>query len=155
VDDNRSVCGGSDNQITAALATNYLIWCITLPVHRNGISRMHDWDEVTPIYLQLRSTVVRRILSGSLPEGEAVPSVRQVAAEEKINPLTISRAYQLLVDEGLLEKRRGLGMFVCAGARELALVQERQVFLSEEWPRVRRRIGDLGLDVQELLKENG
>ena len=112
---------------------------------------MQDWDENTPIYLQLRSTVVRRILSGSLPEGDAVPSVRAVAAEEKINPLTISKAYQMLVEEGLLEKRRGLGMFVCAGARELALAQERQVFLSDEWPKVRRRIDDLALDLRELL----
>lgn len=114
---------------------------------------MQDWDESTPIYLQLRSRVVRSILSGSLPEGEAVPSVRQVAAVEKINPLTISKAYQLLVDEGLLEKRRGLGMFVCSGARALALEQERQAFLSDEWPRVRRRIDDLGLDVEQLLQE--
>ena len=114
---------------------------------------MHDWDESTPIYLQLRGTVVRRILSGSLSEGDAVPSVRQVAAEEKINPLTISKAYQLLVDEGLLEKRRGLGMFVCSGAQALALAREREAFLSQEWPRVRSRIEDLGLDVRQLLEE--
>ena len=114
---------------------------------------MQDWDESTPIYLQLRGTVVRRILSGSLQEGDALPSVRQVAAEEKINPLTISKAYQLLVDEGLVEKKRGLGMFVCDGAQALALGRERDAFLTQEWPRVRDRIDDLGLDVSTLLQE--
>ena len=115
---------------------------------------MQDGSDSLPIYLQLRNTVVRRIISGSLPEGDAVPSVRQVAAMEKVNPLTVSRAYQILVDEGLLEKRRGLGMFVCAGARKVAPARERKAFLAWEWPTVRRRISDLGLDVQELLQEN-
>ncbi len=115
---------------------------------------MHEGNDALPIYLQLRNTVVQRIISGSLPEGDAVPSVRQVAATEKVNPLTVSKAYQMLVDEGLLEKRRGLGMFVCRGARELALARERQAFLVREWPTVRRRISDLGLDVRELLQEN-
>ena len=105
-----------------------------------------------PIYLQLRGTVVQRILTGSLAEGEAVPSVRQVAAEEKINPLTVSKAYQMLVDEELLEKRRGLGMFVRGGARQRALKQERAAFLSNEWPKISARIQDLGLDVKELLE---
>ena len=113
---------------------------------------MSDWDDTIPIYLQLRSTVVQRILSGSLAEGEAVPSVRQVAGEEKINPLTVSKAYQMLVDEELLEKRRGLGMFVCAGARTRALEQEREAFLRDEWPKVRERIRSLGLDAGELLR---
>ena len=116
---------------------------------------MHDWDENTPIYLQLRGAVVHGIMSGALAEGEAVPSVRQVAADEKINPLTVSKAYQMLVDEELLEKRRGLGMFVQAGAREKALEQERTAFLREEWPRVRERITALGLDPRALLGEEG
>ena len=107
---------------------------------------MPDWDDNTPIYLQLRAIVVQRILSGSLSEGEAVPSVRQVAADEKINPITVSKAYQMLVDEGLLEKRRGLGMFVEAGARDQALIQERGAFLATEWPRIRARIESLGLE---------
>lgn len=113
---------------------------------------MSDWDDGTPIYLQLRSIVVHRIMSGSLPEGEAVPSVRQVAAEEKINPLTVSKAYQILVDEGLLEKRRGVGMYVQAGARNAALAQEREVFLQQEWPRIKNRIEGLGLEVAQLLR---
>ena len=89
---------------------------------------MSDWDDTIPIYLQLRSTVIQRIVSGSLAEGEAVPSVRQVAAEEKINPITVSKAYQMLVDEELLEKRRGLGMFVTQGAQDKALRAERRMF---------------------------
>jgi len=113
---------------------------------------MNNWDDSTPIYLQLRSIVVRRILSGSLAEGEAVPSVRQVASEEKINPLTVSKAYQMLVEQELLEKRRGLGMYVCSGARAKALQQERTAFLQHEWPRVYQRIRDLGLDAQHLLE---
>ena len=115
---------------------------------------MHDWDDSIPIYLQLRGTVLKRILSGSLQEGEAVPSVRQVAGDEKINPLTVSKAYQMLVEEELLEKRRGLGMFVREGAKQRALARERELFISEEWPKVLSRISDLGLDVQKLLQEN-
>ena len=113
---------------------------------------MTDWDDTIPIYLQLRSTVVQRILSGSLAEGEAVPSVRQVAADEKINPLTVSKAYQMLVEEELLEKRRGLGMFVQVGAQAKALQQERQTFLTSEWPRVQARIAHLDLDIRNLLE---
>ncbi|MEM8769091.1 MAG: GntR family transcriptional regulator [Pseudomonadota bacterium] len=114
---------------------------------------MTDWDEREPIYVQLAQTVLENILRGSLPEGEPVPSVRQVASQERINPLTVSRGYQILVDEGLLEKRRGLGMFVAAGARELALQQERDRFLAEEWPKTRSRIALLGLNVDQLLAE--
>jgi len=113
---------------------------------------MHKWDDTTPIYLQLRSTVVQRILKGSLIEGEAVPSVRQVSAAEKINPLTVSKAYQMLVEENLLEKRRGLGMFVQPGAQAKALEQERVVFLNQEWPRVLTRIESLGLSADNLLQ---
>ncbi len=116
---------------------------------------MRDWDDSVPIYLQLRSTVMQRILNGSLTEGEAVPSVRQVAADEKINPITVSKAYQMLVDEGLLEKRRGLGMFVQAGARARALQQEREIFLQNEWPRIRQRIESLGLQPGDLLGGDG
>jgi GntR family transcriptional regulator len=114
---------------------------------------MSNWDDNIPIYLQLRSTVVQRIVSGSLGEGEMVPSVRQVAAEEKINPLTVSKAYQMLVDEELLEKRRGLGMFVQTGAQAKALEQERAKFLQQEWPRVRLRMQTLGLDAKQMLEE--
>ncbi len=112
---------------------------------------MNEWKGNEPIYLQLRQVVLSQILSGSLPEGEAVPSVRQVASQERINPLTVSKAYQTLVDEGLLEKRRGLGMFVNDGARAKALEQERQRFMNEEWPATLARIQDLQLDAQHLL----
>ncbi|MEM7079670.1 MAG: GntR family transcriptional regulator [Pseudomonadota bacterium] len=113
---------------------------------------MSDWEEGKPIYLQLREAVLRSIVSGALPEGEAVPSVRQVAADEKVNPITVSKAYQMLVDEELLEKRRGLGMFVMDGARTRALEAERRRFLSDEWPDVQARIALLGLDLQALLE---
>ena len=114
---------------------------------------MNDWDESLPIYVQLRSAVLQRILNRSLAEGDPVPSVRQVAADEKINPITVSKAYQMLVDEGLLEKRRGLGMYVLPGARDKALAQERETFLKEEWPRIQTRIKSLGLAVEDLLGE--
>ncbi len=112
---------------------------------------MKTWDDNIPIYLQLRAMVVERIVRGFLTEGESVPSVRQVAADEKINPLTVSKAYQMLVDEELLEKRRGLGMYVKEGAQAKALAQERALFLEQEWPKIRARIEGLGLDVQALL----
>ncbi len=114
---------------------------------------MQDWQDSVPIYLQLRSMVIRRILSGSLAEGESVPSVRQVAADEKVNPITVSKAYQLLVDEDLLENRRGLGMFVTAGARDRALERERAAFLNDEWPHIRQRIELLGFGPGDLLGE--
>lgn len=114
---------------------------------------MTQWDQSQPIYLQLRQLVARQILVGALPEGEAIPSVRQVSADERINPLTVTKAYQLLVDAGLLEKRRGLGMFVLAGAQQLALEQERAQFLTNEWPDIHARIEELGLDAAELLAE--
>ncbi len=113
---------------------------------------MNAWDDTVPIYLQLRARVVQHILSGTLAEGQAVPSVRQVAGDEKINPITVSKAYQMLVDEALLEKRRGLGMFVCQGAKAKALEQEREAFLRQEWPKVCARIESLGLNPAQLLK---
>ncbi|MDP6374408.1 MAG: GntR family transcriptional regulator [Pseudomonadales bacterium] len=112
---------------------------------------MGDWKDNEPIYLQLRDLVLTQILGGLIAEGEAVPSVRQVASEERINPLTVSKAYQLLVDEGLLEKRRGLGMFVAQGAQQAALSQERERFLNEEWPETLARIHALQLDTEQLL----
>ena len=111
---------------------------------------MTDWEDNEPIYVQVAQAVLDRIMDGSLTEGEATPSVRQVASQERINPLTVSRGYQLLVDDGLLEKRRGLGMFVASGARHRALEQERDRFLSEEWPRIRERISILGLSLGDL-----
>ncbi|MCR9278717.1 MAG: GntR family transcriptional regulator [Pseudomonadaceae bacterium] len=110
-----------------------------------------NFDDNQPIYLQLRQLVAGQILSGTLAEGEAIPSVRQVASEERINPLTVSKAYQLLVDDGLLEKRRGLGMFVTGGAKDKALELERERFLNDTWPATRQRIKDLGLNLKTLL----
>lgn len=112
---------------------------------------MTDWQEHEPIYHQLAQLVIQQIIRGSLAEGSPVPSVRQVAASERINPLTVSRAYQTLADDGLLEKRRGVGMFVAPGAREHALKAERSRFLEQEWPQLSARINLLGLDLRELL----
>ena len=112
---------------------------------------MTDWNTNEPIYLQLRALVVRQIMSGHRQEGNAIPSVRQVSADERINPVTVSKAYQLLVDAGLLEKRRGLGMFVTAGAQQQAIAQERTQFLDKEWPKTIARIQELGLSPHSLL----
>src|SRR6266849_6946370 len=94
------------------------------------------WNDSQPIYRQLRDRVVAMILDGVLKEGDPLPSVRNVAADYRVNPLTVLKAYQQLVDEELVEKRRGLGMFVKVGARDLLLQGERQKFLAEQWPRV-------------------
>ena len=110
-----------------------------------------EWNNGQPIYRQLRDRVVAMILDGLLNEGDPLPSVRNVAADYRINPLTVLKAYQELVDEELVEKRRGLGMFVKTGARNRLLHGERQKFLNEHWPRVHATIHRLGLDPKELL----
>ena len=109
------------------------------------------WVDNQPIYLQLRDRAIAMILDGDLAEGDALPSVRNVAAEMQLNPLTVSKAYQVLVDEDLVEKRRGLGMFVRPGARTALLEAERNKFLSEEWPHIEARLRRLGLTVEDLL----
>ena len=109
------------------------------------------WTDSQPIYRQLRDKVVAMILEGVLTDGDALPSVRNVAAEFSLNPLTVLKGYQQLVDEGLVEKRRGRGMFVNAGARAQLMKGERQRFLETEWPRVAATIDRLGLDAAELL----
>jgi GntR family transcriptional regulator len=96
-----------------------------------------EWNDSQPIYRQLRDRVVAMILDGALKEGDPLPSVRSVATDYRLNPLTVMKGYQELVDEELVEKRRGLGMFVRAGARDLLLRGERQKFLADEWPRGR------------------
>jgi GntR family transcriptional regulator len=111
-----------------------------------------QWTDDQPIYRQLRDRVVAMILDGSLAEGDSLPSVRNVAAEHQLNPLTVLKGYQELVDEGLVEKRRGLGMFVREGATGKLMTDERAKFLKEEWPRVAETIQRLGLTVDELLK---
>ncbi len=111
-----------------------------------------NWNEDLPIYRQLRDRVVAMILEGVLGDGDALPSVRNVAAEYRLNPLTVLKGYQELVDEGLVEKKRGRGMFVNDGARDKLLKNERARFLEVEWPRVRETIDRLGLDPETLLK---
>lgn len=110
------------------------------------------WNDTTPIYLQLKERVVAMMLDGVLKPGDALPSVRQVAADFQLNPITVSRAYQELVDEALVEKRRGLGMYVNEGAPEKLLASERERFLREEWPAVVARIQRLGLQMDELMR---
>ncbi len=111
------------------------------------------WNEDLPIYRQLRDRVVEMILEGVLGDADALPSVRNVAAEYRLNPLTVLKGYQELVDEGLVEKKRGRGMFVTDGARVRLLKDERARFLEKEWPQVQATIKRLGLDPASLLKE--
>lgn len=111
------------------------------------------WSDNQPIYRQLRDRVVAMILEDTLKEGDPLPSVRSVAAEYQINPLTVLKGYQSLVDEGLVEKRRGLGMFVKEGARRGLMKNEREQFLKAEWPLILQRIQRLGLDLMELARE--
>jgi GntR family transcriptional regulator len=110
-----------------------------------------EWNDSQPIYRQLRDRVVAMILDGVLKEGEALPSVRSVAAEYRVNHLTVLKGYQQLADEQLVETKRGLGIFIKTGARNLLLQGERQKFLGEEWPRIRTTIERLGLTAEELL----
>ena len=109
------------------------------------------WSEDLPIYRQLRDRVVEMILEGVLGDGDALPSVRNVAAEYRLNPLTVLKGYQELVDEGLVEKKRGRGMFVTDGARQQLTKDERRRFVEKEWPKVLETIDRLGLDAAELL----
>ncbi len=111
-----------------------------------------QWNDSQPIYRQLRDRVVALILDGVLKEGDPLPSVRTVAAEYRVNPLTVLKGYQQLVDDELVEKKRGLGMFIKPGARNLLLEGERQKFLAEQWPRIEATIQRLGLKPEELLK---
>src|SRR5260221_10936145 len=111
-----------------------------------------EWNDSQPIYRQLRDRVIAMILDGVLKEGDPLPSVRNVAAEYRVNPITVLKSYQQLVDEQLVETKRGLGMFVKTGARDLLMLGESQRFLADEWPRVFATIQRLGLKPKELLK---
>ncbi|PKM07892.1 MAG: GntR family transcriptional regulator [Gammaproteobacteria bacterium HGW-Gammaproteobacteria-4] len=111
-----------------------------------------QWNDNSPIYRQLKERVVAMMLDGALKPGDALPSVRQIAAEYQLNPITVSRAYQELVDDALVEKRRGLGMYVTDGAPEKLLSSEREHFLRDEWPLVLERMRRLGLDIKSLMK---
>ncbi len=110
------------------------------------------WNDSQPIYWQLKERTIAMILDGTLAEGEALPSVRTVASDFQLNPITVSKSYQALVDDELVEKRRGLGMFVLTGARQKLMESEREKFLTEEWPAMVLRIQQLGLDVNKLLQ---
>ena len=119
----------------------------------SGVSMDPKWSEDLPIYRQLRDRVVAMILEGVLGDGDALPSVRNVAAEYRLNPLTVLKGYQELVDEDLVEKKRGRGMFVTEGAQQRLLKDERQRFLDKEWPQVVATIQRLGLDASTLLEQ--
>ena len=120
-------------------------------VERESLAVTVEWNDKQPIYRQLRDLVAQRIMDGTFPEGEAVPSVRQVAADYQINHLTVGKAYQELVDAGLLEKRRGLGMFVREGACSALTSDELHQFRQEEVPAFLERARVLGMDVNELI----
>ncbi len=111
-----------------------------------------EWNDSQPIYRQLRDHVVAMMLDGVLKEGDPLPSVRTVSAEYRVNPLTVQKAYQDLVDEKLVEKRRGLGMYINTGARQLLLASERETFLNTQWPQILATIVRLGLTAEDLLK---
>jgi GntR family transcriptional regulator len=110
-----------------------------------------EWNDSQPIYRQLHDRMVAMILDGVLGEGDPLPSVRNVAAEYRVNPLTVMKGYEQLADEGLVEKRRGLGLFINAGAKDILLQAERQRFLAEQWPEIAATIQRLGLSAQDLL----
>src|SRR5687768_14254888 len=115
---------------------------------------MPSFNETQPIFVQIRERIAAMILNESAKEGEALPSVRSIAADLSVNPLTVTRAYDSLVALGVVESRRGMGMYVAEGGRDKLLVHEREMFLSEEWPRIRTQIKALGLSLETLLKED-
>jgi GntR family transcriptional regulator len=122
------------------------------------IDMSFQWNDKEPIYLQLQDKIKEMILSGDITEGEALPSVRQVAMEYKVNPITVSKSYQILVDEELVEKKRGLGMFVQSGAKNKLKCNEHEQFIKEDWPKILTKIQHLNLDTTQLinsLKEIG
>jgi GntR family transcriptional regulator len=110
-----------------------------------------SWNDKDPIYRQLKDRILEMILEGVFSEGESLPSVRQLASEHRINPITVSKAMQMLVDEELVEKRRGLGMYVREGAKANLVATERSKFLTEEWPAILSKIERLGLSAEDLL----
>ena len=111
----------------------------------------NNWNDNAPIYRQLKDRIVGMLLDGLLKPGDALPSVRQIAADFQLNPITVLRAYQELADETLVEKKRGIGMYVTDGARDKLIVSERERFLNVEWPAVIERIRRLGMSTEELL----
>ncbi len=114
---------------------------------------MTAWNDTQPIFLQIRQQLIEMILKETIPEGEALPSVRQIATELSVNPLTVTKAYQSLVDLEIVEKKRGVGMYVAGKARAKLLAHEREKFLAEDWPRIRARIEALDLTLNDLLTD--
>lgn len=113
---------------------------------------MSEWNDSQPIYRQLKDRLVEMILDGVIAEGEAMPSVRQISLEMKINPITVSKAMQELEDQGAVEKRRGIGMFVREGARESIRVQAREDFFNREWPELSARLARLEIQLTDLFQ---
>ena len=132
-----------------------LTLCFTVLVnyHTNKANVLSQWNDTQPIFIQIRQRLSGMILEGAAAEGASLPSVRQISADLAVNPLTVTRAYEALVDLGVVETRRGLGMFVAIGARQKLLEHERAKFLSDEWPRIRAQIKALDLDLGRLLDE--
>ncbi len=118
-----------------------------------AVSSMQTWDQRQPIYQQLADLLAAQLLDGEPAEGQAMPSVRALATRYLLNPLTVNRALQSLGDEGLLESRRGMGLYVMAGARDRLKAVERQRFLQAEWPRLRERLRRLGIGPEQLIWE--
>jgi GntR family transcriptional regulator len=114
---------------------------------------MTQWRDDQPIFIQIRQRMIEMILNGTINEGDALPSVRQIATDLSVNPLTVTKSYEALVDLGIVEKRRGLGMFVTEGARTALLAHEREKFLAEDWPAILTRISALGLNAKDLLNK--
>ena len=112
---------------------------------------MTVWNDTQPIFVQIRQKLIGMILNETTREGEALPSIRQIAMDLSVNPLTVTRAYQSLVDLNVVERRRGLGMYVADGARDRLLAHEQKAFLEEEWPRIRTRIKALDLKPEDLF----
>jgi GntR family transcriptional regulator len=112
-----------------------------------------SWRDDQPIYRQLHERILGLILKGTIKEGEPIPSVRQVASDYQINHLTVAKAYQELVDTGMVEKRRGLGMFVLPGARQKAMASEREKFVQQELPQIVQRAHQLGMKEAELVEK--
>jgi GntR family transcriptional regulator len=112
------------------------------------------WQDARPIYLQIRDLIVGGILDGHYKPGDPVPSVRALAAERNVNPLTVSKAYQELQNAGLIAARRGLGVYVEPGAPEAVAKAERQAFLNDQWPRIRHHIERLGLTAHDLFERS-
>jgi GntR family transcriptional regulator len=113
---------------------------------------MDDFNASQPIFVQIRQRLIEMILRQQAREGDPLPSVRQIAGELSVNPLTVTKAFEALVDIGVVEKRRGLGMFVTTGARATLLAHERDKFLKDDWPRIAAQIRALELDPDTLLK---